>query len=93
MSNIWPLKPANRWVFIAGFALISPADARRVAIIAAALVTPNGDFQPLKVAAAKAEQSSGGGGDVRAGGVCVRGGPDTILRKILEPAQHEKMRL
>lgn len=56
MSNIWPPKPVNRWVCVAGSALISQADARlRVAIIAAALVTPNVDFQPLKVAAAKAE--------------------------------------
>lgn len=54
-SNIWPLKPADRGVFIAGFALFFQADAQHVAIIAAAPVTPNADFQPLKVAPAKAD--------------------------------------
>lgn len=58
------LKPAYRWTVIAGFALISQADARPFGVtraIIAALVTPNEDFQPLEVAPAKTEQSSGGG--------------------------------
>lgn len=60
------LKPANRWTFIAGFALISQADALGAfgvtRAIIAALVTPNEDFQFfLEVAPAKTEQSSGGG--------------------------------